>query len=80
MVFYRSSYPPAVRVWLKMVPSTVLFFVVCSVPAVVINLRDYNLHQHNEKQTFKSNFFERQLRERRYYYRNKIYPTINEQP
>ena len=80
MVFYKSSYPPSVRVWLKVVPSFVLtVYIILAQPALITTFK-YKNHEHLEKGMMKSNRFELLVRQRNDYYRNRIYPLLDEQP
>lgn len=80
MVFYKSSYPKSMRVWMKMVPAAFLLLLAGSVPVLAAHMKAYRLHQRHEKFVYKSNPFERFMRERASLFENQVLAELYEQP
>ena len=80
MVFYKSSYPPSVRTWLKVAPSIALGIYGLLLHPLIMDLNNYRLHERRVKFIWKSSRYERQLRQRDDLYRYAFLPAVNYQP
>ena len=80
MVFYNSAYPQRIKPILKTGPSLFLVTSLLLLWPVLINIKQYRLYERNEKLLYKSNYFERMMRDRQDRFIYFIYPTLYSQP
>lgn len=80
MVFYKSSYHPNLRHWLKGMPSIMLTCYFLLLFPLGAGIKEYLLFERNRKKKFYSNYYEQLIRERGEFYRYGEYPQIYGQP
>ena len=76
----KSSYPPLIKNYLKIMPSVVIGFVIIGLIPTVISTLNYKNHERNPKPYYKSGPFEKMVRNREDRFRYYMAEHLKNQP